>query len=521
MARVLKSLVGAGSARELQEKLESWNQEYELNTNGENLSRCCELLELNTAIQKQLFSILNETSQQDECPAAKSCLLAKICYSSGGQNRAGGELQLRDLASKPKCRLRDLEEKLAETRVELCEMEKDLKRSCAQDCKTLRKLKKLNDNEQKLQLLQDEISILDCQRSALQCRLARSCSPRPCRASKCCVSCDPCDLCIPCDPCDPCSPCNPCIPCDPCGPCSPCKPCIPCDPCNPCKPCDPYDPCKPCSPCRLPVKICSPAQCRRTNASRRACLIARFNFIYAKDRLDAEILLKKLICDIEMVQRAIYIAVLESFRAAKKTFWKVKKCVKETLAINHCGGPASLEIAALDYIVCHKDVYDVCCSVQEVICCMHVNPKLPCPENVDFSVISCFIRVMCCLAFSMQTLSPPLDVAFGVDGELFSRRMYYRSCDSDFTAPFVAYHVWPALMENNTVLVKGEVVTRKMVQCYCRSKLRSGSCSCGRRLLPGPVTRSRSLSTVPFKTSCKSVSWFLGTHGIDIKPLNN
>uniref|UniRef100_A0A8C3R4L1 Mitochondria-eating protein n=1 Tax=Cyanoderma ruficeps TaxID=181631 RepID=A0A8C3R4L1_9PASS len=185
---------------------------------------------------------------------------------------------------------------------------------------------------------------------------------------------------------------------------------------------------------------------------------------YAKERLDAEVLLKKFICDIETVQRIIYVAALESFRAAKKAFWKIKIAVKETLAIDHCGGPASLEIAALNYIACHKDLYDVCCSVQEVIGCMNVNPKLPCPENVDFTVINCFIRELCHLAFSMQTLCPPLDVAFGVDGELFNRRMYYRSCDSDFTAPFVAYHVWPALMENGIVLVKGEVVTRKMVQ---------------------------------------------------------
>lgn len=40
---------------------------------------------------------------------------------------------------------------------------------------------------------------------------------------------------------------------------------------------------------------------------------------------------------------------------------------------------------------------------------------------------------------------------------------YYRSFDSDFTAHFVAYHVWPALMENGTVIVKGEVVTKKTV----------------------------------------------------------
>lgn len=36
----------------------------QLNSSDENLSKCCELLELNTAIQKKLFSILNETSQE-------------------------------------------------------------------------------------------------------------------------------------------------------------------------------------------------------------------------------------------------------------------------------------------------------------------------------------------------------------------------------------------------------------------------------------------------------------------------
>lgn len=33
------------------------------NSADENVNRCCEVLELNNAIQKQLFSILNETSQ--------------------------------------------------------------------------------------------------------------------------------------------------------------------------------------------------------------------------------------------------------------------------------------------------------------------------------------------------------------------------------------------------------------------------------------------------------------------------
>ncbi|NXT09778.1 MIEAP protein, partial [Prunella fulvescens] len=209
------------------------------------------------------------------------------------------------------------------------------------------------------------------------------------------------------------------------------------------------------------ARPCSPPRLRRGSATHRACLIARYNFIYAKERLEAEARLRRYICDLETVQRIIYITVVESFRAAKMEFWKVKINVKDTLGICYRGGPTSLEVAVLDYIACHKDLYDLCCNVHEVICCLNKNPRLPCPGEVDFVVISPLIRELCCLAFSMQTLIPPLDISFGVDGECFNRNMYYRSFDSDFSAPFVAYHVWPALIEDGAVIVKGEVVTKK------------------------------------------------------------
>ncbi|NXA80418.1 MIEAP protein, partial [Thryothorus ludovicianus] len=206
---------------------------------------------------------------------------------------------------------------------------------------------------------------------------------------------------------------------------------------------------------------CCPSPPKSGCTTRRAFLIARFNFIYAKERLDAECVLRPYICDLETVQRIIYTTVVECFRAAKMAFWKIKVGVKETLAMDHCAGAASLECAALNYIACHKDLYDVCCSVQEVICCLSKNPKLPCPGNFDFACIEPLIRDLCCLAFEMQTVMPPLEISFGVDGECFNKTMYYRSCDSDFSAPFVAYHVWPALMEGGCVVVKGEVVTKK------------------------------------------------------------
>ncbi|KFP84106.1 Mitochondria-eating protein, partial [Apaloderma vittatum] len=208
------------------------------------------------------------------------------------------------------------------------------------------------------------------------------------------------------------------------------------------------------------LRSSSPGRAKRTNASRRACLVARFSNIYAEERLDAENLLSTYISDLEKVQRIIYIAAVESFRAAKMAYRKFRIRVRETLSLGH-SGPESLEDTVLDYIVRHDDLYDVQASVNEVIRSMNINPKISFPPQIDFIVISTLIRELCLVAFSMQTLVPPLDIAFGTDGELFSEMRYRRSLDSDVTAALVAYHVWPALMENDIVIVKGEAVTKR------------------------------------------------------------
>ncbi|XP_056235034.1 mitochondria-eating protein [Seriola aureovittata] len=115
---------------------------------------------------------------------------------------------------------------------------------------------------------------------------------------------------------------------------------------------------------------------------------------------------------------------------------------------------------------------------------MNVNPRISFPPEVDFVLISTLIRETCKVAFAMQTLEPPLDLAFASDGELYNDNKYRRSYDSEFAAPLVMYHVWPALMEGNAVIVKGEAVTRRGA-LWSRSRSQSRSSS--------PV-RSRSLS---------------------------
>ncbi|XP_071412601.1 mitochondria-eating protein isoform X3 [Pithys albifrons albifrons] len=425
MADGLRNLVGEGSARALQEKLESWQQDYEINSCDENLNRCCEILELNTEIQKKLFTILNETAQKDGhnegTETIKKRLLPQLgtCFSCAASGKSSlvqdsieSKMKLSKLDTAQTSPLQDLEEKLASTRLQINQMEEDLNTSHAEEEDILKKLERLNDYEQQIQMLRDEITILDAQKSVLQSRLVRSRSP--------------------------------------------------------------YRHGRPRSHRSPRPRSWSPGHARHINASRRACLVARFGFIYAQERFDAESLLRTYISDMETVQRIIYTAAVESFYAAKMAYWKFKIQVKEALALAH-SGPESLEDAVLDYIVCHKDAYDVHASVKEVIRSMNINPKISFPPEIDFIVLSPLIQELCCLAFSMQTLVPPLDVAFGIDGELFSESKYYRSPDSDFTAAFVSYHVWPALVEDGVVIVKGEVVTKRSFRSRSFSPLRGRS----------------------------------------------
>lgn len=59
-------------------------------------------------------------------------------------------------------------------------------------------------------------------------------------------------------------------------------------------------------------------------------------------------------------------------------------------------------------------------SPQDVINAMNVDPHISFPPEVDFGLISALIRDVCRVAFAMQTLDPPLDLAFASDGELYN-----------------------------------------------------------------------------------------------------
>uniref|UniRef100_A0A8C6FUH2 Mitochondria-eating protein n=1 Tax=Moschus moschiferus TaxID=68415 RepID=A0A8C6FUH2_MOSMO len=205
-----------------------------------------------------------------------------------------------------------------------------------------------------------------------------------------------------------------------------------------------------------------------SSVARKAALLSRFSDAYSQGRLDAQCLLRRCIDKAETVQRIIYIATVEAFHVAKMAFRHFKIRVRKSLTPS-CAGSNDFEDAVSDYIICHLDLYDSQSSVNDVIRAMNVNPKISFPPEVDFCLLSNFIQEICCIAFAMQTLEPPLDIAFGADGEIFNDCKYRRSYDSDFTAPLVFYHVWPALMENDCVIMKGEAVTRRGLKHLTRA----------------------------------------------------
>ncbi|XP_029443689.1 mitochondria-eating protein isoform X4 [Rhinatrema bivittatum] len=456
MVDTLRRLVGSETCKILHEKLDDWYKDYHINSCDENLSKCCELIELNSKVQGQLFTILSMTARQGGhyggIDTIKSRFLPWLgtCFSVSSANASPDtsfsllqeslekEKKLRELTSTQEQEMSMIESQLASTRLELDRVKQDLAETQMEleDTKTKsattllatedeilqlradlmsskeiaaineRKLEILNDHERQIRQLKDEICLLSTEKSLLQSRLSRSRSPSPLPLSS-------------------------------------------------------RSPRASRSPSPLPsVRSESPTSTRYNLATRHAQLVSRFNDLYASDRLDAQNLLRRYIEDLELVQRILFIATMESFHAAKLAFRQFKLRVRKSLATCHIG-PESLEDSITSYIVRNLDLYDVQSSVNEVICSMNVNPKIAFPPEVDFVLISGFIREVCRLSFAMQTLDPPLDLVFCSDGELFSESKYRRSFDSDFSAPLVLYHIWPALQENDCIIMKGEAVTRR------------------------------------------------------------
>ncbi|XP_028658896.2 mitochondria-eating protein-like [Erpetoichthys calabaricus] len=409
MADSLRRLVNTCTYSVLQDKLESWYQDYHLSSCDQNLNRCCEILELTSNVQGQLFGILNLTAKEGGHFAGVDTLKSRFlpwlgsCFTittSGVtsdtsfsliQESKEKDIKIRELSISHdkemkrmetqlniarsqletiKQEFRDAQIDLDETRNksatallatedDIIKLKADLNASQEEAEMYKRKLDILDDYERRVRMLKNEIATLSAEKSYIQERSGRSqsTSPLTCRSR---------------------------------------------------------------SPSPLPYhRNESPSYKRLSNATRQSWLISRFNVIYESDRLDAQSLLRQYINNVELVQRIVFTATVESFHSAKIAFRKFKLRVRKTLAPSHIG-PESLDSAVMDYIIRNIDLYDVQSSVNDIIHAMDVNPKISFPPEVDYNLINNFIREVCLLAFSMQSLDPPLDIAFSTDGELFS-----------------------------------------------------------------------------------------------------
>ncbi|XP_058578592.1 mitochondria-eating protein isoform X2 [Neofelis nebulosa] len=502
MAENLRKLVSSETLQSMHDKLESWLRDYNTNTCDQNLNRCLEFIEQISKVQGQLFRILTTAAQEgghnDGVEIIKSRLLpwleASFTAASLGNTVDSKVPSLQDTFDKERHKDRDrdmqqLDSELNSTRNQLNQVQDELKSLQAQEesrhknlehrspehwsvdsrsseprTSEQRKLEQrvldkrstehrtevISDYEKQLQMLKDEIAVLSAEKAVLQGRSVRSRTPSPAPRSRS------------------------------------------------------RSRSRSASPSTAVAKVRSPSpnRAKASSVARKAALLSRFSDAYSQARLDAQCLLRRCIDKAETVQRIIYVATVEAFHVAKMAFRHFKIRVRKSLTPSYAGCSNS-EDAVSDYIICHLDLYDSQSSVNDVIRAMNVNPKISFPPEVDFCLLSDFIQEICCIAFAMQTLDPPLDIAFGADGEIFNDCKYRRSYDSDFTAPLVFYHVWPALMENDCVIMKGEAVTRRgafwnSVRPVSRCRSRSLSPICPRSHI-GLSTVSRSRSPSPIR----------------------
>ncbi|XP_061636254.1 mitochondria-eating protein isoform X1 [Phyllopteryx taeniolatus] len=439
MSDALNSLVTQSCFSVLQDRLERWQREYHVISCDENMNRCCEMIEFTAKIQGQLFAVLNSVAAEGEHTDGVSTLKTRLlpwlgtCFSPLQppahkdnsfnllQDLAEKERKLTELNSGNTSDMQWVESQLCSTRLQLDSVKAELD-DAHRDLNTTNNKTASNLLEDELLQLKEDLrgahlqkdlykkkldSYHDYERqmSKLRAEVSYRSSQRLARSNSART---------------------------PAGP----------------------------RYASSPLGSEATPRSQLTGSSRLTRVVSRFSDLYNVERKDAQFQLQGFINDLETVQRIIFIAIVESFKAAKLAHRLFRLRARKTLSVCHFG-PESLEDTVVDYVVRNQDLYDVQNSVDEVLSAMNLNPRIASIPKVNFSVASPLIRETCKLAFTMQTLDPPIDLAFASDGELYIGNKYRRSPDSDLSAELVLYHVWPALMQGGTVRCMGEVVTKK------------------------------------------------------------
>ncbi|XP_052719459.1 mitochondria-eating protein-like isoform X2 [Crassostrea angulata] len=544
MAESLRRLVNIGTFTVLQEKLERWLDNYYINTCDQNVARCCEIIELNAKVQGQLFKLLQVTAESGGMYGGASIIKSRLLpflgqnfFTSGGSVTADTSLSvLAEAAAKNReiddlqdmyetslneleADLKDKEAENQDLRDELLEAKDNLNRSLREstsnkmlgevevrelrrklalaedEVRTLRsKAGMMTDYETQIRHLRDDIALLTARRDSLYRSTSSfakddSILSSTIREEK--------------------------------------KPGL----------ADAQDEIhKLRSKAGLvddyerqvrnlrdelslastkksyldndvysslgsyrytprvgsPLSIDDPVQ-----RVRQQNYISRWNDMFSQDRLDAMDTLRRYSDDYENNQRIIFLAIQEAFSVAKLAFRQFKMKVRANLAATHIG-PETLEEAVQDYINRNTDLCDLTGMVADVIRALNRSPKVFLPPDATFSIVQPFIRESCKLAWNMSALAHPLDIAVATDAELFDNNKYRRSYDSEYTAPLVNHHIWPALMQGAKVLMKGEACTRRgasLIEEIKGASRRSRSPT--RSVSPSPRPRSRSRSASP------------------------
>ncbi|KAA3677315.1 mitochondria-eating protein [Paragonimus westermani] len=205
--------------------------------------------------------------------------------------------------------------------------------------------------------------------------------------------------------------------------------------------------------------------------SRHQLAVMRYNELFSGGRIEAMGILRRHLDDHDMNQCIIFHAVMEAFNVAKAHFRIYRNRVRAKLA--SATSPPSIE--NLDELVqSHINVHatyaiDVASMTEEVKIAMErLVPGLRVPSTaLGFSVINEFIQDACKLAWECCTLAQPLDVYRPVyANEVIDDTKYRRSHDSSYSAVLVHHHIWPCLVQNGSVIAKGEVCTKRGRTAY-------------------------------------------------------
>ncbi|CAH1777574.1 unnamed protein product [Owenia fusiformis] len=436
MAESLRRLVNIGSFTSLQEKLERWLDDYHVLTCDQNVARGCEIIELNSRLQGQLFKLLSITASEGGLYGGASTIKARLLPLLGANfftgtatadttlsllsENAAKDRELNDLEDTYERSLVTLEDDLKATQLE----NDDLKNELADTQDELDKSQRMSTSEK--MFTEQEIRDLrakfnDSQNEVMRLRLQLSESDATIRRLR-----DDVIISTGRVPYITTSDVNDSL-----------------------------------ASYRYLPRVSSPLHSDDTTQRvRQQSLISRFNDMFSQDRLDAMDILRRYSDDHENNQRIVFVAMQEAFSVAKLAFRQFKIKVRSQLAGTHLG-PDTLEEAVQDYINRNTDLYDLPALVSDVIRALNRNPKLYLQPTASYTVIQTFIREACKLAWQMSALAHPLDIAIATDAELFDEFKYRRSYDSEYTAPLVNHHIWPCLQQSTKVLMKGEANTRR------------------------------------------------------------